>query len=444
MADHDANDAAGFLVEDFITSITTQLDRVQDALRIKAVNRPLTYALKELHLELKMFVDMDAHGQVLLRAAGPNEAGASTLAMDFTTITKPMIEENTISLGTTRSTPLDSLGLKPEEQMRLERLGVTNLAQLDRLKGSTGVGTVARLADVSVDRLRQALQMGRPRVGGVSPVPTRPPPAGTPPPRVITPPPRAGTAPPRPSTTTPPRPGTTPPRAGTTPPRPGTTPPPRVVTLPPRPSAPPRPPSGSPTPVRTAPRGPGLPVPVKTAPGRPSRPGLVPPPKARPARGAPSNDALRKRQPQQMEGESFAVEQAQDGELDLEPSTASTVLEVPPDSRSLTITGTNLQHEAYPPEVRLNGQALEIEELDHDRIVVRLPQDFEEGALEVALGEEDPHCFALVHPLAGEMAPSDASDPSDALDVSVSDAPGTSDAAGGPDDPWVPSAGAPP
>ena len=43
-----------FLVEEFIDAITTQLDRVQDSLRVKAVNRPLTYALKgeKQHAEL--------------------------------------------------------------------------------------------------------------------------------------------------------------------------------------------------------------------------------------------------------------------------------------------------------------------------------------------------------------------------------------------------------
>ena len=45
-----------FRVEDFIQAITAQLDRVQDALRLKAVNRPLTYALKDLAMDLKVFV----------------------------------------------------------------------------------------------------------------------------------------------------------------------------------------------------------------------------------------------------------------------------------------------------------------------------------------------------------------------------------------------------
>jgi hypothetical protein len=337
LADRHASAAAGFLVEDFITSITTQLDRVQDALRLKAVNRPLTYALKELHLELKVFVDMDAQGHVMLRAAGPNEAGASTLAMDFTTITKPMIEENTISLAATRSTPLDNLGLKPEEQRRLERLGVTNLAQLDRLNGSTGVSTVARMAAMPVDRLRQALLAGRPQLGPVAAPAPRPPMEAPPPP----------VASPRPPVMAPA--------------------PPIVATRPPLVAT--RPPVFTPQPV-----------PTRTLPSTVLRPKL----------GLPFEDT------------ELPVPQA----MESEAAVSAGVLEVAPGTRRLTLAGRNLQHEAYPPAVRLNGEALEIAELDDDRLVVLLPHGFQPGALEVSLGDEPPHCFALVHPL--HMAPGEA------------------------------------
>ena len=319
------NDGAAFLVDDFITSITTQLDRVQDALRIKAVNRPLTYALKELHLELKVFVDLDSSGQVRLRPSGPNEAGASVLAMDFTTITKPMIEENTISLAATRSTPLQNLGLSEDEQARLERLGVSNLAQLDRLRGSTGVSTVARMADVSVDRLRQALQAGRPQLGGVAP------------PRPPAPPPRPAPAPP--------------PRASAPPPaRPPTMPPPRPpLHVPVRPPSAPRPP-------------------VRAVTQRPLRPG--------------------QRRPQDEVTQGLGVDEVHG---------ATPVIAVSPSARRLTLGGSHLLHEDYPPQVFLNGQALDIEEIDDDRLVLSLPAGFEEGALEVSLGDEPAMAFALVH-----------------------------------------------
>lgn len=342
----------GFLVEDFIGSITTQLDRVQDALRIKAVNRPLTYALKELHLDLKVFVDMDPNGQVRLRASGPNEAGASTLAMDFTTITKPMIEENTISLAATRSTPLEKLGLSTEEQLRLERLGVSNLAQLDRLKSSTGVSTVARMADVPLERLRRALQTGTPRLGPVAPTPS---PSASP-----VRPPRAAPAPatPRPPVAAAPRPA----------PRP-----PRLDTLPPRP-----------LPVRA---GPKLPLGIARL-------------QAHEDIGEP--DALHPADAQALDAAPFDSAAPS-------PGNPTPVLAVPPLSRRLAISGSHLLHEAYPPQARLNGQELMIDELDDDRLVVRLPHGFEEGVLDVSLGDEATYSFALVHaPTMPAMAEPDA------------------------------------
>lgn len=168
-----------FAVEEFITAITTQLDRVQDALRVKAVNRPLTYALKDLQLELKVFVDLDPQGNVRFRPAGPNETGASTVNFGFTTITKPMIEENTVSMAATRSAPLTELGLSGEEQQRLERMGVRNLSQLNNLRASTGMQTIARLTDVPLERLRSAIDRGTPAVRGVAPA--APPPSAWPP-----------------------------------------------------------------------------------------------------------------------------------------------------------------------------------------------------------------------------------------------------------------------
>ena len=158
-----------FLVEDFINSITVQLDKVQDALRLKALNRPLTYALKDFSLDLQVFVDLDSEGNVRFRNVSPNETGASTVRLGFTTITKPMIEENTISLAVTRSPSLDQLGLQADEQARLRKLGVFNAAQLQTLYRNTGGNAVSRLADLPIDRLRQALQMGKPQVSTVTP-----------------------------------------------------------------------------------------------------------------------------------------------------------------------------------------------------------------------------------------------------------------------------------
>lgn len=165
----------GFPVEDFLEAITNQLDRTQDALRLKSVTRPLTYAIRDFSMELKVYVDLTPDGRVLFRPSAADDAGASVVHIGFTTVNRTMIEENTVSLSAVRSPTLDELGLDKEERRQLERLGVRNAAQLDQLKRTTGESTVARYSGLPVSRLRQAMAQGRPSVATVTPIPvTRP------------------------------------------------------------------------------------------------------------------------------------------------------------------------------------------------------------------------------------------------------------------------------
>ena len=160
----------GFLVEDFIDAITTRLDRVQDNLGIKAQSRPLTYALKDLSLDLNVFLGMDELGNVLIRPAGVNETGTSVLRLGFTTITRSMIEENTVSMAITGTPSLEELSLEPEEQRRLERLGIRNSGKLQQFHSATGKTSASRLLKINPDRLRSIVDFSRPMVGDVTPV----------------------------------------------------------------------------------------------------------------------------------------------------------------------------------------------------------------------------------------------------------------------------------
>jgi hypothetical protein len=163
----------GFLVENFLDAVSAQLDRTQDALAAKAKVRPLMFALRNFTIDLQVFVSMDAEGNVRLRSSAPGETGASTLKLDFTTITRPMVEENTVSLATTQAPSLTDVGLKPDEQRALERVGVRTVAQLQTLRASgAGIDGIARLTAglVPADRLRAALRLGRPELFHVAPV----------------------------------------------------------------------------------------------------------------------------------------------------------------------------------------------------------------------------------------------------------------------------------
>jgi hypothetical protein len=158
----------GVPVEEFLAAIGEQLDRAQDALAIKArTGRPLTWALRDMKLALQIFVDVDPQGHVTWRNAGPNETGASTVNLEFTTITRPMIEENTYAMqDDSDARPLDTLGaaaeLSDEDKLRLRRLGVRTVGQFRRLSpagsGQSGLAAIGDMVNIPVSKLEAALR----------------------------------------------------------------------------------------------------------------------------------------------------------------------------------------------------------------------------------------------------------------------------------------------
>ena len=167
--------ARGVPVEEFLQAIGEQLDRAQDALAIKArTGRPLTWALREFKIALQVFVEVDGQGQVTWRSAGPNEAGASTVNLEFTTITRPMIEENTYSVfDESDARPIDQIGgaadLTDDERIRLRRLGVRNVGQLRRLapRDTPRLEAIGDMVGIPISKLEAALRASaRPMVAG--------------------------------------------------------------------------------------------------------------------------------------------------------------------------------------------------------------------------------------------------------------------------------------
>ena len=162
-----------FPMEDFVQALTAQLDRAQDALAIKArTGRPLTFALKDLSLDLRVFCESDPSGRVLWRHASPNEEAASTVRLSFTSITKSMVEENTVSMSAEEDPrALESLGgadaLREEDRERLERVGVRTVGQFQRLSSGADPKSVETYLGIPVMRLQAALaRAAKPAITG--------------------------------------------------------------------------------------------------------------------------------------------------------------------------------------------------------------------------------------------------------------------------------------
>ena len=161
---------AGIPFDLFISSLTEQLDKAQAAMAIKARlgKLPLTFAVKEVSLDLRAFVQI-LEDDIYLRPAGPGETEASSIKLQLTTITKPMIDENSVDYSTEdpKFSLKEALGdqISDDEQRKLERIGVRTVQQLNELKEKAGTDVIARLSRMPVNRLQQALmRAAAPRV----------------------------------------------------------------------------------------------------------------------------------------------------------------------------------------------------------------------------------------------------------------------------------------
>ena len=167
----------GIPLEEFINSLTSQLDRSQATLALKANAKiPLTFAVKEFTLDLRAFLEI-VGSVVYIRPAEAGERDASTVHLNLTTITKPMIEENTRQFQADEPLLKEVLGedLDEDEQRRLEWAGVHTIGQFRELYERSGEQAIERVAQIPALKLRQALdRASRPRISRLVRGSTRP------------------------------------------------------------------------------------------------------------------------------------------------------------------------------------------------------------------------------------------------------------------------------
>jgi hypothetical protein len=162
-------------LEDFIQAVQSQLDNAQAAMAIKArnLNLPLTFAIKDINLDLRAHVEF-ADSEIRIRPAAAGETETSVFHLVFTAITRPAIEENAITLADDPDDQsLDELGdeLTSEERKRLEWAGVRTVKQFQNAQEKSSVATIGRVTNLPVERLRKALERASaPLVHRVEPV----------------------------------------------------------------------------------------------------------------------------------------------------------------------------------------------------------------------------------------------------------------------------------
>ena len=145
-------------LEHFIQAVQRQLDNAQTAMAVKArsFNLPLTFAIKDITLDLRAHVEF-ARSEIRIRPAGAADKDASVFHLVFTAITRPMIEENAVAFQEDPDDAITDDELNDEERKQLEWSGVRTRTQLRELTARGGERAVERITGLPIDRLRQAL-----------------------------------------------------------------------------------------------------------------------------------------------------------------------------------------------------------------------------------------------------------------------------------------------
>jgi hypothetical protein len=164
-------------LENFIQAVQSQLDKAQTAMTLKArnLNLPLTFAIKDISLDLRAHVEF-AKSEIRIRPAGASDAEASMFHLVFAAITRPMIEENAMQMAVDdpddrNIDDMDDGSLNEDERRKLEWVGVRTVSKLREMEAQGGANTVQRITGLPVNRLRAALERASaPLVEYVSPV----------------------------------------------------------------------------------------------------------------------------------------------------------------------------------------------------------------------------------------------------------------------------------
>jgi hypothetical protein len=128
-----ANENAAWELEDFIDSLVVDLDKTRETLAVKAINKPLSYTVKDLALDLNIFPSYDGD-QVKFITAQPGQAGASKVTIQLSSITDQQVRATSNLPSATNDVTLDQVNLDNKTKKELRKLGVNSVDDLKQIE----------------------------------------------------------------------------------------------------------------------------------------------------------------------------------------------------------------------------------------------------------------------------------------------------------------------
>lgn len=159
-------------LDDFIDSLVVELDKTRETLAVKAINKQLSYTVKELALDLNIFPTYDGE-QITFLTAQPGQEGASKVSIELGSITDQQVRATSRIPSKSADVRLGELDVDPGTRRQLRRLGVNSVDDLRNIERKDV--DIEQVADEAIDytKLANVIQRSRrnaapPRVRAVS------------------------------------------------------------------------------------------------------------------------------------------------------------------------------------------------------------------------------------------------------------------------------------
>jgi hypothetical protein len=125
---------AAWKLEDFVDSLVVELDKTRETLAVKAINKPLSYTVKEVALDLNTFPTYDGD-RVSFVTAQPGQEGSSKITIQLGSITDQQVRATAKAPTTGKGDlPIDEIPVDKTTKEKLRRIGVTTVGDLKQVE----------------------------------------------------------------------------------------------------------------------------------------------------------------------------------------------------------------------------------------------------------------------------------------------------------------------
>lgn len=127
------NENKSWTLQSFVDALVYELDKARYTLSVKGLTNPLSYAVKDLSVELQVFPDY-SNNEIKFTTARSGQNGSSKIAFQLGSITDRQIRETTRRPMTEEEITIDALDIDEEAKKEMKKVGIQSVKDIEKIE----------------------------------------------------------------------------------------------------------------------------------------------------------------------------------------------------------------------------------------------------------------------------------------------------------------------